>query len=162
MRQLIIDFNVENLWRYKKPRACNQSKTSTIKNKNWIQGFTELKWTNPSRTTWLVPFTFSFSPSSSEAHLESTPSSISASSWILTRGKWILLKTKRMRYECFRNQPMFIFIKSKKKKDSWKTYGIFLGGKLPQNGNEWKVLSRLLLFFSKNMRKFDFKWEWSP
>ena len=51
-------------------------------------------------------------------------------------------KTKRMRVECFRNQPMFIFKKSFKS-NSWKTYGIFLGGKHPQNGEDSLVTTTL-------------------
>ena len=58
-----------------------------------------------------------------------------------------------MRYECLRNQPMFIFIKSKKKKDSWKTCEIFLGGKHTQNGEEGKALTRLLLSLLLEMGK---------
>ena len=34
------NFNLENLWRDQKPQAYNLSKTSTMKNKNWIQSFT--------------------------------------------------------------------------------------------------------------------------
>ena len=34
------NFNVKNIQRNKKPQAHNQSKTSFIKNKNWIHGFT--------------------------------------------------------------------------------------------------------------------------
>ena len=40
------------------------------------------------------------------------------------------------------------------KKNSWKTYGIFLGGKHPQNGEERKALSWLLLSQLLEMGKF--------
>ena len=40
----------------------------------------------------------------------------------------------------------------------WKSYGIFLGDKHPQNGKEKKALSRAAaLSPSRNGRKFDFK-----
>ena len=44
------------------------------------------------------------------------------------------------------------------KKIYWKSYGIFLGDKHPQNEEERKALSQATtLFPSKNGRKFDFK-----
>ena len=50
-----------------------------------------------------------------------------------------------MKDECFKNQPMFIFRKFILRKISWKTNGIFLGGKHTQNGEEGKTLTRLQL-----------------
>ena len=58
-----------------------------------------------------------------------------------------------MRNECFRNQPMFIFRKSILRKISWKTCGIFFGGKYTQNGEEGKALTRLLLSLLLEMGK---------
>ena len=40
---------------------------------------------------------------------------------------------------------MFIFSKSVLRKISWKTCGIFLGGKHTQNGEEGKALTQLQL-----------------
>ena len=53
-------FNMKNLRRDKKSRTYNWSKMFTMKNKKWMQGFTYLKPTNPSRITWLAHFHFQF------------------------------------------------------------------------------------------------------
>ena len=94
----------------KKPQAYYWLKTSTMKNKIWIQSFTLLKPTNLSQTTWLV---HSFSASQLL---------LSGHTWSLHQARFLLEfiqeengflhKTKRMRDECFRNQPLFIFRKS--------------------------------------------------
>ena len=135
---------MKNLWRDQKPRAYYRLKTSTMKNKNWSNTRFYLTQANQSFPNHLTStFTFKFSPSSS------------IDTWSLHQARsrplleftqeenGFLQKTKRMRVECFRNQPMFIFKKSFKS-NSWKTYGIFLGGKHPQNGKERKTLSQLL------------------
>ena len=85
--------------------------------------------------------------SASHLHLlEHTWNPHQAQSWpLLESSRFFLHKIKRMRNECFKNQPMFIFKKSILRKISWKTCGIFLGGKYTQNGEEGKALTRLLL-----------------
>ena len=95
-----------------------------MNNKNWIQGFTYLKLTNSSWTTWLVP-----SLSASQLLLpEYTRSPHQARSRpfleFTQEENGFLHKTKRMRDECFRNQPMFIFRKSIKKKNFFENLDV--------------------------------------
>ena len=152
---------MKNLRRDKKPRAYYWLKTSTMKNKIWIQGFILLKPTNLSQTTWLVP---SFSASQLL---------LSGHTWSLHQARFLLEfiqeengflhKTKRMRDECFRNQPLFILRKSIFfKKILGKLGWIFFIGKHLLNGEERKKISHG--YYSHHFQKwgrFDFKWEWN-
>ena len=157
------DFNVENLRRDKKP---------------WLT----TDWKHP---LWRMKTKCKVLPNSSQPILRGPLEwylLLSASHLLLSEHTWsphqtrsrlllestqeeneFLHKTKRMRYECYKNQPMFIFKKSIKTKFLGKLGWDFLGASNLKEKREWGAQKRMLQsFYFQKWEKFDFKWEWSP
>ena len=106
-------------------------------------------------------FTFNFSPSYFGAHLEFAPSSISVSSWIVTRRKWVFTQNQENEIWMFQKSTHYHFQKIHFKKNFLENLdGIFLEqATSKRKENEENKNDCCSFSSSRNGRKFDFKWE---